>query len=740
MGNWTRQAKAALSQRNYTQAGDFFKLDGNYKAAVKAYVSGKNFSEAAKIYEGMGEFSKAEKLLAKEGSHKDLAEFHIRNNNIEKAVAIYSNNGMEYEAADLLERNKRLAEAAVLYEHQGFYEKAGILYGKTRGFDKAILMIEKVIEQLKTSGGPLTKSKVLKYRNWIANFHIGAKRFNNAGAIFLEVEDKEKAAKCFIKGGQSMRAAEILVDLGKMEAAERLLGTVQDMRARVMLAKIANMRGDYQRTLLLLQDANEPQLLAEAYENLGDLIRAAAEQEKTGDLKKAADLYMRGQDYARAAILFEQHGDYKNAAECYERQKKFGHAAKLYHMGRDRFKAGYCLYKYGRDQDALKQLQLVEDHDENITQAKSIMAEIFFKQGVFSVARQLLEEITSSLPLDDSSMLTYYYLARCMEEENNLAVAKKYYERIVARKFDYADVTERLRRLQHIHAASTGKFPVMERPKKKATVNPFELKTGEVIDDRFEIQHTIGKGGMGAIFKVRDLSLDRDIALKMLIHKKADFEELKAELLIARDLTHPYIIKVFDVGQWMEVGYFTMEYVDGLPLKKWIHEHVNQSIDNKVKLVVKISQGLKAAHDMDVVHRDIKPQNIIIDAQMNPKVLDFGIARKVTQQSRSISGSPKYMAPEQIQNTGTDVRTDIYALGIIMFYMFTLREPFVAKTPQQVMHMHLHDPLPDPIELNPALPYWLCDIIRKCANKKPDLRFGDMGELIDELNLNLMEF
>ena len=409
-------------------------------------------------------------------------------------------------------------------------------------------------------------------------------------------------------------------------------------------------------------------------------------------------------------------------------------------MAKDRFKAGYCLYKYKRPDDALKQLQLVDEDHPNIFQAKNIMAEIFFVKGVFSVARRLLEEVTSGVMLDESTMLSFYYLARCLEEEGHKDIAKKYYERIVARKYDYADVADRLKQLTHIRAATTGKYPLMEETPSKNNINPFALKEGDIIDERFEVQGTIGKGGMGAIFKVRDLALDRAIALKMLTHKKADFEELKVELLMARDLTHPYIIKVFDVGQWHDIGYFTMEYVEGKPLKKYIHESNKDTLTDKVRLLIKICEGLKAAHDQDVVHRDIKPQNIIIDKGYNPKILDFGIARKVTQQSRSISGSPKYMAPEQIQNSVTDVRTDIYALGIIMYYMFTLKEPFVAKTPQEVMHMHLHNPLPDMLAINPSIPYWLCDIIRKCCQKKPDLRFNDMGELIDELNLNLMEF
>ena len=303
----------------------------------------------------------------------------------------------------------------------------------------------------------------------------------------------------------------------------------------------------------------------------------------------------------------------------------------------------------------------------------------------------------------------------------------------MARKFDYADVSERLKKLQ------TAAGPRVRDPVQK--YNPMQLGENDIIDSRFKIRKVIGKGGMGSIFMVRDQSLDRDIALKMLLRERAHFEELKGELLIARDLTHPYIIKVFDVGEWMGIGYFTMEYVEGQPLKIYIRES-SDPLDQKILLLIKVCEGLKAAHDKGIVHRDIKPQNILIDADFNPKILDFGIARKVTQgkHNEAISGSPKYMSPEQIQNLHTDLRTDIYALGIIMFYMFTGREPFLAKTPQEVMLMHLERALPEPFERNPQLPFWLCDIIKKCCHKNPDMRFNDVGELIDELKMNLMDF
>ena len=247
---------------------------------------------------------------------------------------------------------------------------------------------------------------------------------------------------------------------------------------------------------------------------------------------------------------------------------------------------------------------------------------------------------------------------------------------------------------------------------------------------------------MGFIYRVRDLALDRDVALKMLLHNRGSFEELKTELINARDLTHPYIIKVFDIGEWKGVFYFTMELVEGETLKAYIERSDIKEIEDKLKLLIKVCDGLHSAHTKGIIHRDIKPQNILINPDNEPKVLDFGIARRVNEDTKSqgISGSPKYMAPEQIQNTGADPRTDVYAIGIIMFYMFTKVEPFTGKDANQILLMQINRPLPDPTTYNPSIPYWLAEIIRRCCQKNKDMRYGGMNELIDELRLNIMDF
>lgn len=741
MGSWSKQARMAMSQRDYTQAGDFYKLDGNYKAAVKAYLKAKAFGQAAKMYEDMGQISKAQKLLEKDGSAKELADFHRRHQNTDAAIATYEANNMYFEAAELNEQVGNLARAAQLYEKQNFLEKAGVLYGKTKNFDLAIKTFERLIASMSGEDTPAIRGRITRYRDWIANLHVGAKRFNKAGEIFKELNQYEKAAKAFLKAGNPIGAAQIYYEDNRLEEAKRVLVGVQSLESRTLLGRIALDLGNLQEAATLLKGTEEHDILARVNEQLGKFREAGMHREKLGDLRAAAQLYGRGGDFQRAALILEQEGQYQEAAEYFERLKKFGYAAKLYYMARNRLKAGECLYLIKRNEDALKQLQLIDDAAPEYPEAQRVMARIFFDQGDVAPARDLLEQIVTKATLDDHNIIFFYMLARCYEEEHNFAAAKKYYERIVTRRVDYNDANSRLKRL----TAQLGSQPVDHTTTQHTATSSLlkrntEFMQGDIIANRFRIIQTIGKGGMGYIYKVRDLSLDRDIALKMLLHDRGNFEELKTELITARDLTHHYIIKVFDIGEWMNVGYFTMENVEGSPLKKWVIENLSMPVEEKVRLVIQICQGLKHAHDQGVVHRDIKPQNIIITLAGQPKILDFGIARRVNQKKdKSISGSPKYMAPEQIHNTGIDKRTDIYAMGIIMFYMFTGKEPFVARTAHEIMMMQLEKQLPNPHEIDPTLPNWLVEIIKRCCHKNKDMRFGSMEELIEELELNLLD-
>jgi len=738
MGKWAKSARVALRAKEFIQAGDFFKLDGNYSAATRAYLKGDHFEEAAKVLEVIGKPKKAEKLLRKHHLNKQLADFLVRNDRIVEAIDVLQANGYMFEAAEMYEHINQPEAAAHLYMDLGFFEKAGKLFTKSRKFDHAIHAIEKAIETMDEANDRLLASREQKMKEWLANLHLGAKKFRVAGDLFAELLKHDLAAKCYLKSGDRAKAASSLMKAGLLDQAKEILTEMNTSESRVLLGKIFLEQKELEQAVECLKDSEEHTLLSEAFEQLGQFREAAEHLEKSGQQIRAASYFSRAHEYKRAAFIYEEQEQFFEAAECYAKVENFFHAAKLYLKAKNNYKTGECLYKTGKISEALPFFQVVDELDPNFPMAKKYMAEIFFAQEDFNISAKLYEELISKygFSLNEANIDIYYRLARSLESQKKYEEALQYFERIYTRKADYLDTRDRMRTL----SAKMGK--VDRATLFQGPLTAKDLQKNQIIADRFRIDEEIGKGGMGYIFKVWDISLGRTVALKMLIHSKGNLEELKAELITARDLTHPYIIKVFDIGQWHDVSYFTMELVEGLTLKKFIEKGADKDFQKKLSLYIRICEGIRAAHNQGVIHRDLKPQNIIVTLDGTPKILDFGIARKydAKDSKQGVSGSPKYMAPEQILNEDMDPRTDIYALGIIMFYLFTGKEPYVGKNANEILLKQINHPLPDPQAIQPDIPFWLVEIIKHCCHKNKDMRYGSIDELISELKLNTMDF
>lgn len=264
------------------------------------------------------------------------------------------------------------------------------------------------------------------------------------------------------------------------------------------------------------------------------------------------------------------------------------------------------------------------------------------------------------------------------------------------------------------------------------------LDPGIVLSKRYEIVGEIGAGGMAHVYKAKDHKLRRMVALKVLKHEyyqdEAVLSKFKKEALAAGGLTHPNIVAVYDLGQEYNIDYIVMEYIDGITLKEYIKRRDTMGSEEVLKISIKIAEALKAAHASGIIHRDIKPQNIMVTQQGDVKVTDFGIAKAatsttITQQGEAL-GSVHYFSPEQARGGYVDARSDLYSLGITMYEMITKQLPFSGDSPVAVAMMHLHDPLPDPMRMAPQIWPGLRDIIVKLTQKRPELRYQSAEELI----------
>ena len=270
------------------------------------------------------------------------------------------------------------------------------------------------------------------------------------------------------------------------------------------------------------------------------------------------------------------------------------------------------------------------------------------------------------------------------------------------------------------------------------------IKIGMVIGDRYEILESIGAGGMSDVYKAKDNKLNRFVALKVL---KKEFSENKefvskfrTEAQAAAGLEHQNIVNVYDVGEEDGVYYIVMELVEGITLKRYIEKKQRLSVKESVSIAIQISMGLEAAHNNQIVHRDIKPQNIMISKDGKVKVTDFGIAKATSSNTitSNVMGSVHYASPEQARGGFSDAKSDIYSLGITLFEMLTGRVPFNGETAVAIAIMQIQNEMPSPRKYVPEIPVSVEQIVLKCCQKSPDRRYQTMGELVEDLKKSLI--
>lgn len=270
------------------------------------------------------------------------------------------------------------------------------------------------------------------------------------------------------------------------------------------------------------------------------------------------------------------------------------------------------------------------------------------------------------------------------------------------------------------------------------------LRPGMFLQDRYEILELIGSGGMSDVYKAKCHKLNRLVAVKVL---KAEFSndvnfvsKFKMEAQAAAGLSHPNIVNVYDVIDEGTLHYIVMELIEGVTLKNYIAKRGVLGVKETIGIAVQVAMGIAAAHEQNIIHRDIKPQNMIISRDGKVKVADFGIARAVTSQTLSSAamGSVHYISPEQARGGYSDARSDIYSLGITMFEMVTGRLPFEGENTVTVALAHLEEPISRPGYFNSSIPPSLEKIILKCTEKKPEYRYGNILEVISDLRRVLM--
>lgn len=264
------------------------------------------------------------------------------------------------------------------------------------------------------------------------------------------------------------------------------------------------------------------------------------------------------------------------------------------------------------------------------------------------------------------------------------------------------------------------------------------LLPGALLANRYEIRREIGRGGMGTVFAGRDLVLDEPVALKVLAGAIDESTERRfvQEIRLARQINHPNIVRVHTLERWRELRFIVMEYIDGVDLRKWSAGRQPIPLGKALEILAGIGAGLSAAHRLGIVHRDVKPENVLIDPDARPRLVDFGIARQgdihLTREGL-VMGSPAYMAPEQIRGEAADTRADLYALGVLAYFLIVGREPFASENVAEVLRDQLETPPPPLSSLRPGVPAAIEDLVGRLLAKDPNRRPASIFAFLEEL-------
>src|SRR5438105_5143381 len=268
------------------------------------------------------------------------------------------------------------------------------------------------------------------------------------------------------------------------------------------------------------------------------------------------------------------------------------------------------------------------------------------------------------------------------------------------------------------------------------------LAAGSRLGDRYSIVQQLGEGGMGEVYLARDHELDRDVALKVirvdLASHPAILDRFKREIQLSSNITHKNVLRVYDLGEAAGVKFLTMEYVDGQDLAAVMRREGRLPLPRVLEIFRQICEGLAAAHDRGVIHRDLKPQNILIDRRGRVLIADFGLAKSVEYgtltEAGKVIGTPHYMSPEQVKGIALDHRSDIYSLGIILYEMLTGALPFTGSSAYEVMIQRTTRTPRPASDHNPKIPKYLLKILDRCLQPQPDLRYSTTAEILRDLD------
>lgn len=581
-----------------------------------------------------------------------------------------------------------------------------------------------------------------------------------------------------------LKRAELLVQMNQKAAAANVLRTLPPTVRRAELLEQAGYATEAVQSYLEVgatdkahrlseRSPNRERLLAEVHLKSGRPIEAGHLFAKLGLAREAAEAYEAGQQWGHAAYRWEAANEPRRAAEAYEKAGQPSNAARCWtalgqssraieayvrdgnitaaadlHVRAGRLLEAASLYLSKGDKGkAAPILMRIQPGHPSFGMGTLLLAPLLIDEGFAADAFERIRQIpegTPELELPQIRLDRTYWEARALEAMGRENEAAERYAAMAGADPTHRDTRERLARLRPPAPQEVAPAPAASTPSSGTAPAAEEVvAVGSRIAGRYDILAELGRGGMGRVFKARDLELGELVAIKGLVGVvEGGFGEearLLKEIQICRKISHPNVVRVYDLLRFGKGIFLTMEYLEGRQLDQFVVDESPLPFSRIRGLIAEIASGLREAHDLGVVHRDLKPGNIFITAS-RLKILDFGIAAVTTgvqarlTQAGFVMGSPMYMSPEQVLGHPLDGRSDLYSVGLLAYGMITCREPYDPVEPRVLFRKKLREPPPDPRAIRPETPEPWAALLSKLLAKKPDQRFQSAQELLAALD------